>query len=283
MHANYEGDPNHLFGTAPIYDLDPGAEKPAIFAFIVPTLNIPITIPVSVRTGERLRAALHRLQHHPADAAGGSEADLLGLPGARSPRRRTLPERVAGISGGLPGVDDTGCIGGPTAASIAVHPLTDNPTVCTGEPLPVTLEVQTYQDPEHLSHGEDVYPPITECENETFKPVLFAAPTTKEADSASGLDIALSDPQSLGFAATPSELRSAVVTLPDGLTINPDAADGQSACTDARPTSTPRVPPTVRTTPRSGRSRSTRSRSRARSKARSTSANRSRATSTACS
>ena len=32
------------------------------------------------------------------------------------------------------------------------------------------------------------------------------------------------------------------MTLPEGLTINPDAADGQSACTDARPTSAPRRP-----------------------------------------
>ena len=33
-------------------------------------------------------------------------------------------------------------------AAISVHPLTDNPTTCTGKPLTTTLEVQTYQDPE---------------------------------------------------------------------------------------------------------------------------------------
>ena len=35
-----------------------------------------------------------------------------------------------------------------------MHPLTDNPTTCTGQPLTTTLEVQTYQDPEHLSEAE---------------------------------------------------------------------------------------------------------------------------------
>src|SRR5262249_43031348 len=37
-----------------------------------------------------------------------------------------------------------------------------------------------------------------------------------------------------GFAASPSELKKAVVTLPEGFTINPDAADGQTMCTDAQ-------------------------------------------------
>ena len=43
----------------------------------------------------------------------------------------------------------------------------------------------------------------------------------------------MSDPLPLGFAATPSEISRATVTLPPGFTINPDAADGQSDCTDA--------------------------------------------------
>jgi hypothetical protein len=67
----------------------------------------------------------------------------------------------------------------------------------------------------------------------TFKPVLNAEPTTTETDSASGLTIEMSDPQFLGYAVTPSELKSGVLTLPRGLTINPDAADGQQACSDA--------------------------------------------------
>ena len=40
-----------LLGTAPIYDIVPEAEETALFAFIVPTLDIPIEIPVTVRTG----------------------------------------------------------------------------------------------------------------------------------------------------------------------------------------------------------------------------------------
>ena len=67
-----------------------------------------------------------------------------------------------------------------------------------------------------------------------FNPVLYASPTTTEADAPSGLNLDLSAPQFLGFAASPSELRKAVVTLPEGFTVNPDAADGQTMCTEAQ-------------------------------------------------
>ena len=41
-----------LLGTAPVYDLVPEPDETAGFAFVVPTLDIPITIPVTVRTNE---------------------------------------------------------------------------------------------------------------------------------------------------------------------------------------------------------------------------------------
>src|ERR1700686_5382690 len=51
VYANYEGNSHYLLGTAPIFDLEPAADQTALFAFIVPTLDIPIQIPVAVRTG----------------------------------------------------------------------------------------------------------------------------------------------------------------------------------------------------------------------------------------
>jgi hypothetical protein len=234
IRANHEGDPNRLLGTAPIYNLDPGPDRPALFAFIVPTLGIPISIPVGVRTSQDygLRFTVSNI----TQLTPLAKAKLIfwGFPALSTHDGERFAKGAPGEPAGCPGEDGTGCISGQNPAAISIHPLTDNPTVCTGEELPVTLDVQTYQDPGNLSHAEDTYPPITDCENETFKPVLFSAPTTKEADSASGLDISLRDPQELGFAATPSEIRSAIVTLPDGLTINPDAADGQLACSDSQ-------------------------------------------------
>src|SRR5215213_2004393 len=48
VRANYEGDPEFLLGTGPIYSVDPGGGEAARFAFTAPTLNIPIMIPVQV-------------------------------------------------------------------------------------------------------------------------------------------------------------------------------------------------------------------------------------------
>ena len=72
VYANYEGDPQ--LSARHGADLQPRAagEQTALFAFIVPVLNIPIQIPVAVRTGDRLRAALHGLRTSPRlDPAGG--------------------------------------------------------------------------------------------------------------------------------------------------------------------------------------------------------------------
>ena len=58
--------------------------------------------------------------------------------------------------------------------------------------------------------------------------------TSNQADSPAGLDVTLKAPQFESQAASPSEIRSTTITLPESLSINPDAADGQSACTDAQ-------------------------------------------------
>ena len=52
IYANYEDEPKYLLGTAPIYNMEVPNSKVAQFAFTVPTLNIPINIPVTVRTSD---------------------------------------------------------------------------------------------------------------------------------------------------------------------------------------------------------------------------------------
>jgi len=232
IYANYEGNPEYLLGTAPIYDLEPGPDT-ALFAFIVPTLNIPINIPVAVRTESDygLRFTVHDISQMTPLAS--ADLTFWGLPSSPGHNSQRFAKGTSGNPAGCVGLVNTSCIENPTRSSLPNNPLTDNPTTCTGQPLITTLEVQTYQDPEHLSKEEDAYPATTGCEKEVFKPVLFASPTTEETDSASGLNVELSAPQFEGFAASPSEIKSATVTLPEGFTINPDAADGQTMCTEA--------------------------------------------------
>lgn len=235
VRANYLGNPNYILGTAPLYDMEPRqASDTALFAFVVPTVNIPVTMPVTVRSGTDYGLKMtvagitqqipvsfvnFRVWGFPADAVHDPERFGVGSPGNPP---------------GCPNQSTADCNEIAHRAAITVHPLTDNPTRCTGEPLTVELDVQTYEDPDHLSHATSSYPPTTGCEKEIFNPVLNVATTTQDTDSAAGLDLQLKAPQFLSYATSPSTIRSAAVTLPEGLSINPDAADGQTACSDAQ-------------------------------------------------
>ncbi len=233
VYAKHEGQSKDLLGTAPIYDMEPGPGQTALFAFVVPTLDLPINIPVAVRTSGNygLRFTVADItQQIPLAAA---HLIFWGLPADPSHNTERFSKGSLGEPPGCAGLDGTGCLGGEIKPTVQNDPLTDNPTTCSGEPLVTTLEVQTYADPEHPTKKESGYPSVTECVREVFKPVLYANPTTEETDSPSGLNIELIDPQFEGLTSSPSELRASTVTLPPGLTINPDAADGQSDCTNA--------------------------------------------------
>jgi hypothetical protein len=237
IRANHEGDPNFLLGTAPLYVVSPRPEKePARFAFYVPLLNVAVNIPVHLRTADDyglrmtvegipqsvpLTSALFRVWGLPAASDHDFERFLPGSPGSPAGCPEQANAKCASKNGQI-----------PRPSGIQVKPLIENPSICTGNALVSTLEVRTYQDPQHITTDQATYPATTNCERQAFKPVLNAALTSSSADSPSGIDMELKAAQFLGKGASPSPIRSAVVTLPEGLSINPDAADGQTSCSD---------------------------------------------------
>jgi hypothetical protein len=237
IHADYEGDPNHLMGLAPIYTLEAGPEEAARFAFYVPILNIPIAIPVTVRssTDYGLRFTVSGI----TQSVPLSEADLTfwGFPAATffdNPNHDA--ERFAkgspGHPAGCPEQSEPTCAG-YTQASVPNRPFTSNPSVC-GQSTVTSLDVETYQRLGAFVHADASYPEITNCNRQNFQPVAQAQLTTGEADAPSGLSMQFTIPQSQNKAASPSSLRATTLVLPEGLAINPDAADGQSACSDTQ-------------------------------------------------
>ncbi|HWY17766.1 MAG TPA: hypothetical protein VNY27_03535 [Solirubrobacteraceae bacterium] len=89
-------------------------------------------------------------------------------------------------------------------------------------------------DPNWQVASTSMYPAgVTGCNKLGFAPSLSVTPDTTKADSPSGYGIDLHVPQSIApkDLATPA-LKDAVATLPQGLAINPGAADGLQACTD---------------------------------------------------
>ncbi len=232
IRANYGGEPEKLLGTAPLYDLAPGPGQTGLFGLIVPMLNIPIQIPVAVRTGSDygLRFSVAELtQTAPLAAA---DLTFWGFPASTSHNSERFPKGAPTEPAGCVGLADASCTGG-AEASTPNKPLINNPTVCTGEPLVTSLKVWTYQDPGNPTSETSAYPATENCDQQVFKPVLFASLTTNETDAPTGLSIELRVPQSFGFSPSPSQLRTASIELPPGLTVNPDAADGQTSCPDA--------------------------------------------------
>jgi hypothetical protein len=116
-------------------------------------------------------------------------------------------------------------------SNVPPRPYLQNPTTC-GVTLSFGADIAYYTG--DTFHAETPWPATTGCDQLSFNPSLTATPTTTQADTASGIDIDLKVPQTQSpTTPSPSEIRTATVTLPEGFSINPNAADGKLGCSDA--------------------------------------------------
>jgi hypothetical protein len=108
-----------------------------------------------------------------------------------------------------------------------------NPTVCGVAPQ-ATVRVRSWQEPERWVSATAADEPITGCDALRFEPSVEARFAGAGPGAPSGLTFDLNVPQSYNpqQLATPP-LKTARVTLPEGVAINPAVADGLLGCTDA--------------------------------------------------
>ncbi len=112
------------------------------------------------------------------------------------------------------------------------------PTSCPGDDLVFDFAIDSWENPGNWVTETPISPATDDCSTLDFAPDVTAAePTTTKADAASGFDFhthvddpGLSDPDGRGQ----SDLKRAVVTLPEGVSINPSSADGLEACSPAQ-------------------------------------------------
>ena len=128
--------------------------------------------------------------------------------------------------------------GGPVDG--ARRPYLTLPRSCTG-PLASTFEVSSWQGGAFaetiFSHGDAGEAlGMSGCERLSFAPSITAVPTAKAATSPTGLDFSLDvkdeNLQSPDGEAA-SDIERTVVTLPQGMTVNPSQAEGLEVCTEA--------------------------------------------------
>ena len=231
--ADYEGTENFLLGTAPVYNTRPeGEDETARLGFVAPTVNVPIVIPLTVRSATDYGVRMNIAGIPQSIPFYAASLEAWGFPADSFDDEHRFPIGSPGAPPGCPGLASTGCIATPyPKAATFVRPYINNPSVCTGQPLPVSLRVKHLEIRTDPSEAEAEYPATTGCETEVFRPVLYAGLTTNETDAPSGLNLQLG-PAGPRPDHSPSQLRSATV-LPQGLSVNPDAADGQTSCSDA--------------------------------------------------
>jgi hypothetical protein len=114
-------------------------------------------------------------------------------------------------------------------------PFMTNPTYCEGGGQ-ITATAISYQRPDLLSTLSAPFPQMGGCGSLEFNPSTAVAPTTAQASGASGASYELDFPtKGLEFPNlnAASQLRRTEVLLPEGMTLNPSASNGQGVCTEA--------------------------------------------------
>jgi hypothetical protein len=218
-----------VYDTSPLYNMavQPGEVARLGFTDLVVTTNIVVT----VRPGDYgLRATGPNLIG--AVPIASVAIDTWGIPADHShdiwrgvdcltSKPVTIPCKNS-INGG-PGIESI----------VPPVPFLSNPTRCTESRLTATLGVDDYEQRGLFESRPTSVGPMTGCERMRFDPAFGVVPTTRNVSSPTGLNVTLNIPQTYGnpgALATP-HMKDTRVTLPQGLTLNPSAGAGLSACT----------------------------------------------------
>jgi hypothetical protein len=202
--------------TVPVFNLAPPPGRPAQFGFRA--LGGTVHVDFRLRGGSDYGATATVSGIGEAAGLEGSSLRIWGVPG--DPAHDA--ERFTGDGTPAPGEY-------PEAPPY--RPLISNPTSCDG-PLITSMEASTWQAPgQRVAAAPFEAPPIGECNQLDFEPLIEAKPTTNLADSPSGLDLHLNVRQNQDAeGAAAGHLRTARIVLPAGLELNPAAANGLGTC-----------------------------------------------------
>ena len=224
----------------PVYNMVPSDGGTAELAFPVFIASQPVIVKVRTDGDYGVNATTKGITE--LIPFQGLTLTLWGVPA--DPRHD--PERYSPAAGSAGFYNSETPTGLPDSAPLT--PYLTNPTRCSG-PLYATIAADSWSlpgrfnaedgfpelsDPNWFTTSTPMYPAgVTGCARLRFNPSLTVTPDTAESNSPSGYSIHLHVPQSVSpnDLATPA-LKNAVATLPQGLAINPGAADGLQACTD---------------------------------------------------
>jgi hypothetical protein len=208
----------HSESFGPIYNMAPGPGSPLQLGFSVAEFTSLQFASIKTEEGYGARITAPNLPRE----ASAATATIWGNPADKSHD----PER--------------GILGGETSDALPL-PFLTMPADCAAPPE-VTVSVDSKLDPGNFSKetvslldAAEKPTSLSGCEAVPFDPKIAAQPTSKLTSNPSGLDFELKLPnQGLlspgGISET--EPRKTVVTLPEGVSVNPSFAEGVGVCTE---------------------------------------------------
>jgi hypothetical protein len=208
-----------------VYNIERPDNLPGLFAFNFRT--VVVRIEPSVRAGDYgITAKVNNISQ--AERLFGTRLTLWGVPADASHDADRF----------IPDFDNNGR---GTSTLTPRRPFLTSPTSCSGKPLTTTVRADSWDTPgvfetASFDHDFDGTPfTIEGCDRLAFAPSFAVQPQSHLADAPTGLDFDLSIPQNddPGGLAT-AQMRKAVVTFPEGMSVSPSSAAGLGACSPAQ-------------------------------------------------
>ncbi|HKF83361.1 MAG TPA: hypothetical protein VKB23_10430 [Solirubrobacterales bacterium] len=207
-------------GFAPVFNLEPPPGAAAALGFVV--TQEPVTIDIGVRKDAPYNVSVATINTPQVVEFFGATVRVWGNPA--SPVHDGERGKCLFFGGSC-----------PVGPGVPEKPFLTLPRACA-PPLFSSYSALSWQHPDAapVTGSSETSLDLSECEQLEFAPTIKAKPTTLAAESPSGLDFDLDiDDQGLSEpeGTADSDIKKAVVTLPEGITTNPSVASGLGACT----------------------------------------------------
>jgi hypothetical protein len=204
----------------PIYNMKPPPGVPAQFGFYA--IVSAVHLQASVRTGGDYGLRVSTIELPQTFAWTGSTVIFWGVPADPS------HDELRGSC--LPLLTGFGGSGLFCPSHAPAKPFLTNPSSCTPTTV-ATGQVNSWHDASYDTVTSTSEAGITGCDKLPFGPSLMAAPDVRGAGSPTGLSVNLHVPQNASpIGVATANLRTAAVTLPQGMTVSASSADGLEGC-----------------------------------------------------
>ncbi len=215
----------------PLFALVPSVGEPARFGFFV--AGVPVYLDTSVRTGSDYGVTVTVPNITELTGLMSSRVTFWGVPG--DPRH----DPVRGWNCVEPGVP-TGAPPCTPTQQETPPPLLTLPTACTG-PVHTNVEADSWEQagdflpPVEYTFKDNLGRPaaMDGCNQVPFSPSVKVTPDGQAGSTPTGLTVDEHVPQESSLNPTglgEADVKGLSVTLPEGVALNPSAADGLQAC-----------------------------------------------------